>query len=64
MRRVMMKCMLGCGAAPWMISGRMSAMYNRSDAAALLRESSQTSPHTAATSEASSDFAMNAVGIA
>ncbi len=49
---------------PWMSSGRMSAMYRRSDAAALLPESSQTSPHTAATSASSSDFAMNAVGIA
>ena len=44
--------------------GRMSAMYSRSDAAALLPESSQTSVHTTATSAASSDFAMNAVGIA
>ena len=39
-------------------------MYSRSAAAALLPESSQTSVHTGATSASSSDFAMNAVGIA
>ena len=47
-----------------MSRGKMSAMYSRSAAAALLPESSQTSAHTAATSDSSSDFAINAVGIA